>query len=71
MEEAKKIIEIISNLAILLRTSQVHDINNIAVQNLADKVTGLLNEFLKDEKLRQIDLVGEFFYTMIQGSSTL
>lgn len=62
MEEIKKTIEIISNLAILLRTSQVHDINNIAVQNLAEKVKGLINEFLKDERLLQIDLVGEFFY---------
>ncbi|MCX7794259.1 MAG: HD-GYP domain-containing protein [Thermodesulfovibrionales bacterium] len=62
MEEIKKAIDIISNLAILLRTSQVHDINNIAVQNLTEKVAGIINEFLKEERLLQIDLVGEFFY---------
>ncbi len=62
MEELRKIIEIISNLAILIRTSQVHDIKNVAVVNLIEKVTGLINNFLKDEKILQIDLVGEFFY---------
>ncbi len=62
MEELKRAIDIISNLAILLRTSQVHDINNVAVTNLIDKVTGLINDFLKEEKVLQIDLVGEFFY---------
>ena len=62
VEETKKTVEIISNLAILMRTSQVHDINNIAVTNLIEKVSGLINDFLKEERLLQIDLVGEFFY---------
>lgn len=62
MEETKRPVEIISNLAILLRTSQVHDLNNVAVRNLIEKVTDLINDFLKEEKILQIDLVGEFFY---------
>lgn len=62
MEETKKSIEIISNLSIILRTSQVHDINNTAVLNLVEKVTGLINDLLREERILQIDLVGEFFY---------
>ncbi|MCL5237234.1 MAG: HD-GYP domain-containing protein [Nitrospirae bacterium] len=54
-------VELINNLAIILRTTQVHDINNDAVVNQMERVAALINSAAPEDKGIRIDLVGEFF----------
>lgn len=54
--------DIINNLAILLRTSHVHDINNTAVVNQMEKFISLLNGVFSEDRTLRIDLVGEIFH---------
>ncbi len=58
----KSSMDVLNNLAIMLRTSQVHDPENVAVINQMEKVISLINNILDEEKIIQIDIVGEFFY---------
>lgn len=52
----------LNNLAIILRTSQIHDSDNVAVINQMERFISLVNTILEKEKIMQIDIIGEFFY---------
>lgn len=62
-EQIKISQDIINQLSVILRTSQIHDTSNIAVVNSIERFLLLLNQFFKDNESSLIlDLIGEFFY---------
>jgi len=67
MRDSKKIIleeesaNIINCLALVLKTAQIHDINNIAVVKAIHKLIELLNIILSEERIT-LQLMGENFY---------
>lgn len=52
---------LINSLALLLKTAQIHNINNIAVTNVIHKFLSFLNPMLTSDKIT-LELAGEFFY---------
>lgn len=67
MRESKKIIleeesaNVINCLALVLKTAQIHDINNIAVVKAIHKLIEILNALLPEERVT-LQLMGEHFY---------
>jgi HD-GYP domain-containing protein (c-di-GMP phosphodiesterase class II) len=67
MRESKKIIieeeaaNVINSLALVIKTAQIHDINNIAVLKAIHKLIELLNTLLSEERIT-LQLMGEHFY---------
>jgi|YelNatPaOPRAMG01_1025707.scaffolds.fasta_scaffold04344_6 HD-GYP domain-containing protein (c-di-GMP phosphodiesterase class II) len=61
-EQIKGSQDIINQLSVILRTSQIHDTSNIAVITSIEKFLSLFNQYYGDESSLIIDLVGEFFY---------
>lgn len=67
MRKSKKIIleeesaNIINGLALVLKTAQIHDINNIAVVKAIHKLIELLNTLLSEGRIT-LQLMGEHFY---------
>ena len=57
----KEVSDLINNLPVVIRTAQIHDVNNIAVTNAIDKLLIVLNPLTASEKLT-LELVGEIFY---------
>ncbi len=53
---------IINQLGVVLRTGQIHDIDNVAVVDAVDKFIRLVNPVIEAEGLLKIDVIGEFFY---------
>jgi HD-GYP domain-containing protein (c-di-GMP phosphodiesterase class II) len=58
--------DIINQLSVILRTSQIHDPSNIAVTTAIDKFLLLINPLIESERSITLELIGEFFY--INGS---
>ncbi|MBI5212165.1 MAG: HD-GYP domain-containing protein [Nitrospirae bacterium] len=54
--------DIINNLALMMRTAQMHNINNTAVINQIERVVLLVNSVLSEAGILRIDLVGEFIH---------
>lgn len=54
--------DLINQLAVAIRTSQVHDPSNVAVSSVLDKFVAMINQFLAQERMIAIELRGEFFY---------
>lgn len=52
---------IINCLALVLKTAQIHDINNIAVVKAVHKLIEILNTLLSDQRI-SLQLMGEHFY---------
>jgi HD-GYP domain-containing protein (c-di-GMP phosphodiesterase class II) len=67
MRESKKIIledeaaNVINSLALVIKTAQIHDMNNIAVLKAIHKLIELLNTLLFEERIT-LQLMGEHFY---------
>jgi len=67
MRESKKIIleeesaNVINCLALVLKTAQIHDMNNIAVVKAIHKLIELLNTLLSEERII-LQVMGEHFY---------
>jgi HD-GYP domain-containing protein (c-di-GMP phosphodiesterase class II) len=67
MRESKKInleeeaANVINNLALVIKTAQIHDMSNIAVLNAIHKLMELLNILLSQERIT-LQLMGEDFY---------
>jgi HD-GYP domain-containing protein (c-di-GMP phosphodiesterase class II) len=57
-EETK---DLINTLAVVIKTAQIHDINNVAVINATDKLFTVLKLLISSEKL-SLELLGEIFY---------
>ncbi|MEW6002405.1 MAG: HD-GYP domain-containing protein [Nitrospirota bacterium] len=54
--------DIISQLSIVLRTANIHDLGNIAVKTAIDKFLSLINPLIESERSILLELIGEFFY---------
>ncbi len=52
---------LINSFALVIKTAQIHHINNVAVDNAIKKFLSLLNPILSSEAVT-IELVGEFFH---------
>lgn len=53
--------DIVNTLSLLVKTSQIHDVNNIAVTSFIQKFLSILNPLLESKAVK-IVLMGEFFY---------
>jgi len=54
--------ELINQLSVALRTSQIHNPNNVAVTSIIDKLVPMVNHLLTAERVVALELRGEFFY---------
>ena len=54
--------EIVSQLAVIVRTSQLHDPRNIAVATSIEKFVSGANVLILEESSMEIEIVGEYFY---------
>jgi len=61
-EDIKIPVDIINQLAIILRTAQLHDSNNIAVLNAIDRFIATVNPRIDHNKPLLLEFRGEFFY---------
>jgi HD-GYP domain-containing protein (c-di-GMP phosphodiesterase class II) len=53
--------DIISTLAVLIKTAQIHSVSNVAVVNIIKKLIAILTPFASPESV-SLQLVGEFFH---------
>jgi putative nucleotidyltransferase with HDIG domain len=53
--------EIISTLSVLIKTAQIHNVNNVAVTSIIDKLLSILNPLITSDSVK-VQLVGEFFH---------
>jgi len=54
--------ELINQLSVVLRTSQIHDANNIALVSSMSRLVAMINTFVEQENIITLELRGEFFY---------
>ena len=54
--------ELINQLSVVLRTSQIHDANNVALISSMSRLVAMLNTLVEQEKIITLELRGEFFY---------
>lgn len=54
--------DIINQLAVIVRTAQIHDPANIAVTSAIERLLATINPLLDDGGTITLELVGEFFY---------
>ncbi len=54
--------ELINQLSVVLRTSQIHDANNVALVSSISRIVAMLNTFIEQERAITLELRGEFFY---------
>lgn len=54
--------ELINQLSVVLRTSQIHDANNVALVSAMSRLVAMLNTFVEQENGITLELRGEFFY---------
>ena len=61
-EIAKYSKDIINQLAVIIRTAQIHDVSNVAVVSAIDKFVTSINSLLREYNVLTLELLGEFFY---------
>lgn len=54
--------DIISSLAVMLRTAELHDSSNAAVKSQMEKLVSYVNEAVSEAGSFRIDLIGDFFF---------
>lgn len=54
--------DLINQLAVMVKTSQIHDPSNVAVKSSIEKVTALIEAATSSGEAIMIELVGEYFY---------
>jgi HD-GYP domain-containing protein (c-di-GMP phosphodiesterase class II) len=52
----------VNQLSVVLRTSQIHDLNNVAVKSNIEKLMSIVNSLLGIENIISLEVRGEFFY---------
>lgn len=60
-EVVRNVKDIINQLAVIIRTAQIHDPGNVAVASAIERLAAAVNPLVRSETLT-IELVGEFFY---------
>ena len=53
--------DVVNNLAIIVKTSQLHNVNNVAVVNAIHRFLEILNPLVSTEEVT-LQLMGEFFH---------
>ncbi len=54
--------DVINQLSVVLRTSQVHDQNNVAVVSAVERLVLIINSLIAQENVVALELRGEYFY---------
>jgi len=54
--------DLINQISIVVRTSQIHDANNVAISSSISRLVSMINMLLDKENLINLELRGEFFY---------
>lgn len=54
--------ELVNQISVVLKTSQIHDANNVAVSSMIDKVMAIINTMILAERIIALELRGDFFY---------
>ncbi|HET6515877.1 MAG TPA: HD domain-containing phosphohydrolase [Thermodesulfovibrionales bacterium] len=54
--------DIINQLAVIIRTAQIHDPGNVAVTAAIDRLISFMNPVVKAGSTLTLELIGEFFY---------
>ncbi|MDA8171627.1 MAG: HD-GYP domain-containing protein [Nitrospiraceae bacterium] len=54
--------DIVNQLAVIVRTSQIHDPRNVAVASAVEKFVANVNALMQEEGPLEIEMVGEYFY---------
>jgi putative nucleotidyltransferase with HDIG domain len=54
--------DLVNQLSVVLRTSYIHDPNNVAVVSVIDRLVVVVNLLVEDERVVSLELRGEFFY---------
>ncbi|MEW6586728.1 MAG: hypothetical protein AB1442_14115, partial [Nitrospirota bacterium] len=54
--------DVINQLAVILRTAQIHDPGNIAVMTAVERFLALANLMMQSDSQIKLEVVGEFFY---------
>lgn len=62
VDSTKMKMNLINQLAVVLRSAEVHNVKNSAVCKAANNFISLLNEFIKDEGDFILELRGDFFF---------
>lgn len=61
-ESIKYAKDIINQLAVIIRTAQIHDVGNVAVVSAIDRFVASINSLLMEYNVLTLELLGEFFY---------
>ncbi|MFZ2630411.1 MAG: HD-GYP domain-containing protein [Desulfosalsimonadaceae bacterium] len=61
-DSPKAKLEMINQLAVVLRSAEVHHVDNIAVMNAINRLLVLVSEFIECENTFILELRGEFFF---------
>jgi len=54
--------ELINQISVVLRTSQIHDTNNVALGASINRLVSMINGLVAQENIVGLELRGEFFY---------
>ncbi|MDA8387269.1 MAG: HD-GYP domain-containing protein [Nitrospiraceae bacterium] len=54
--------DLVGLLAVIVRTSQIHDPRNVAVYSAVEKFVSGVNAFMLEESAIEMEVVGEYFY---------
>jgi putative nucleotidyltransferase with HDIG domain len=54
--------DVINQLSVTIRTSQIHSPNNVAVTSVIDRLVPMVNQLIGTERIVALELRGEFFY---------
>jgi len=54
--------ELINQISVVLRTSQIHDANNVALASSISRLVTMINALVSQENILVLELRGEFFY---------
>lgn len=54
--------DIINQLAVIIRTAQIHNVSNVAVVSAIDRFVTSINLLLREYNVLTLELLGEFFY---------
>ena len=54
--------DLINQISVVLRTAQIHDVNNVATSSAISRLVSMINMLLDKENILTLELRGEFFF---------
>lgn len=61
VDRERKAKDLVNSLAVMIKTAQIHNLNNVSVTNSIRRVLDILNSLVSEDAVT-LDLVGEFFH---------